>query len=69
MFGLVLPLLGTAGVGWIAGQFFGFPEEAETVLTRYVLWLADPYKSPHLLGRSQPAMHKRGGSVVVHAST
>lgn len=40
--GVVLPLLGTAGLGWIAGRLFGFPADAESVLSRYVLWLAGP---------------------------
>jgi malonate transporter len=41
-FGITFPILLTAGLGWVAGHLFGFPERSELVLTRYVVYLSAP---------------------------
>jgi predicted permease len=39
---ITLPILLMAGLGWVARHFFRFPENAELVLTRYVVYLSAP---------------------------
>lgn len=41
-FGITCPILLMAGLGWVARLFFRFPENAELVLTRYVVYLSAP---------------------------
>jgi malonate transporter len=41
-FQITIPIILTAGLGWVAGRLFRFPENAETALTRYVVYLAAP---------------------------
>jgi malonate transporter len=41
-FGLTLPIVLTAGLGWVARHLFRFPEDSELVLTRYVVYLSAP---------------------------
>jgi len=41
-FGITLPILLMAGIGWIARLFFKFPDNAELVLTRYVVYISAP---------------------------
>ena len=41
-FGITVPILLMAGLGWVGRHFFKFPEDAELVLTRYVVYLSAP---------------------------